>query len=92
MDAFVNSDAVAARRIIHLDKEVDQYNCDIIEELQTLMQTQPALVPPALHCFSAVRHIERIADHATNIAEDVIYLVEGDIVRHRKHLLVEGGR
>jgi len=40
-------------------------------------------VQPALNCFSAVRHIERIADHATNIAEDVIYLVEGDIIRHR---------
>jgi phosphate transport system protein len=92
MDSFVNSDAVSARRIIQLDKEVDQYNCDIIEELQILMQKKPELVPPALHCFSAVRHIERIADHATNIAEDVIYLVEGDIVRHRKHLLIEGGR
>ena len=39
-------------------------------------------IEPALHCFSAARHVERIADHATNIAEDVIYLVEGDIVRH----------
>jgi phosphate transport system protein len=83
MNAFVNMDATAARRIIAMDKSVDQYNHDIINELQTLMQTKPESVPPALHCFSAVRHIERIADHATNIAEDVIYLAEGDIVRHR---------
>jgi phosphate transport system protein len=83
MNAFVNMDTAAARRIIAMDKSVDQYNRDIIGELQALMQKTPQSVPPALHCFSAVRHIERIADHATNIAEDVIYLAEGDIVRHR---------
>ncbi len=83
MNAFVNMDTVAARRIIAMDRTVDQYNRDIIAELQGLMQARPDSVPPALHCFSAVRHIERIADHATNIAEDVIYLAEGDIVRHR---------
>lgn len=83
MNAFVNMDTAAARRIIALDKSVDQANRDIIAELQTLMQKRPEAVPAALHCFSAVRHIERIADHATNIAEDVIYLAEGDIVRHR---------
>jgi phosphate transport system protein len=84
MDAFVNMDTQAARRIITMDSTVDQLNREIIEELQGLMQKRPELVPAAVHCFSGVRHIERIADHATNIAEDVIYLVEGDIVRHRK--------
>jgi phosphate transport system protein len=83
MDALVNLDTAAARRIMSLDEEVDQYNRDIIEDLQVVMATQAKLVPAALHCFSAVRHIERIADHATNIAEDVVYLVEGEIVRHR---------
>lgn len=83
LDAFVNLDAVAARRIMFMDDDVDRHNRDIISELQTLMQERPDLVPPALHCFSVSRHIERIADHATNIAEDVIYLVEGDIVRHK---------
>jgi phosphate transport system protein len=47
------------------------------------MQGSPEMVEPGLSMFSAVRHLERIADHATNIAEDVIYLVEGEIVRHR---------
>ncbi|MFM7846396.1 MAG: phosphate signaling complex protein PhoU [Planctomycetota bacterium] len=84
MDAFVNLDAAAARRILKLDEHVDQHNRDIIAELQLLMQQEPLLVSPALHCFSATRHIERIADHATNIAEDVIYLVEGDIIRHSR--------
>ena len=83
MDAFVNADPVAARRIMAMDGEVDQFNRDMIAEIQAAMQKQPHLVPAAVHCFSAVRHIERIADHATNIAEDVVYLVEGDIVRHR---------
>jgi len=83
MNAFVNVDVRSARGIIAMDKSVDQYNRDIIAELQVLMQKRPEAVPAALHCFSAARHIERIADHATNIAEDVIYLVEGDIVRHR---------
>jgi len=55
-----------------------------------LMQKRPEMVPAAVHCFSAVRHIERIADHATNIAEDVIYLAEGDIVRHRHELELGG--
>jgi phosphate transport system protein len=84
MNSFVNLDAMEARRIIAIDKSVDQDNRDIIAELQIAMQRQPDAVPAALHCFSAVRHIERIADHATNIAEDVIYLAEGDIIRHRK--------
>ncbi len=43
------------------------------------------MIEPALHCFSASRHVERIADHAENIAEDIIYLVEGDIIRHQKN-------
>ncbi|HUE73228.1 MAG TPA: phosphate signaling complex protein PhoU [Pirellulaceae bacterium] len=84
MDAFVNMDSVAARRIMAMDEQVDQLNREIITDLQQVMQTRPELVPAAVHCFSAVRHIERIADHATNIAEDVVYLVEGAIVRHRR--------
>jgi phosphate transport system protein len=90
MNAFVNMDAAAARKIMAMDKTVDQFNRDIIAELQALMQQRPEAVPAAVNCFSAARHIERIADHATNIAEDVVYLVEGDIVRHR-HEPAPGG-
>jgi phosphate transport system protein len=90
MDALVNMDSAYARRIMAMDNQVDQLNCDIITELQDVMQSQPNLVAPALHCFSAVRHTERIADHATNIAEDVVYLVEGEIVRHRGDTSKEG--
>jgi phosphate transport system protein len=86
LNAFVDSDTDAAREICLRDDEVDDINREIIEQLITLMKQQPAMVEPAMQCFSATRHIERIADHATNIAEDVIYLVQGEIVRHRGRL------
>lgn len=83
LDSFVNMDARQARRIIRLDDQVDRLNDESIADLQHRMQENPAAIAPCLHFFSAVRHVERIADHATNIAEDVIYLVEGEIARHK---------
>lgn len=83
LNAFVNLDAQAARQVIAVDDEVDRLNVEVISQLQESMQEDSELIVPAMYCFSASRHIERIADHATNIAEDVIYLVEGEIVRHR---------
>jgi phosphate transport system protein len=84
LDSFVSLDAKLARLVCRLDDEVDQLNVDIISELIRVMRSSPEMVEPGLSLFSATRHLERIADHATNIAEDVIYLVEGDIVRHRQ--------
>src|SRR6266849_2779925 len=83
LDAFVNLDARQARRVCRLDDTVDRYNNEIIQELIALMRESPAMVEPGLSLFSATRHLERIADHATNIAEDVVYLVEGTIIRHQ---------
>jgi phosphate transport system protein len=83
LDAFVNLDARQARRVIRLDDEVDRLNAEIIADLIASMEETPATVEQGLSLFSAIRHLERIADHATNIAEDVVYLVEGEIVRHR---------
>jgi len=83
LDSFVNLDTALARRVLRLDDEVDRYNDEIIADLVQTMQSSPEMVEPGLSMFSAVRHLERIADHATNIAEDVVYLVEGEIVRHR---------
>lgn len=82
LDAFVNLDARLARLVCRLDDEVDRYNAAIIEDLIETMQQSPNNVESGLSLFSATRHVERIADHATNIAEDVVYLVEGEIVRH----------
>lgn len=87
LDAFVNLDALSARRVCLHDDEVDEDNRRIIDELQDLMKRDPEMITPAMHAFSATRHVERIADHATNIAEDVIYLVEGEIARHKPELV-----
>jgi phosphate transport system protein len=83
LDAFVNLDTRLARRVIRLDDEVDRLNRENIDAVIQVMQQSPAMVEPGLSLFSATRHLERIADHATNIAEDVVYLVEGEIVRHK---------
>jgi phosphate transport system protein len=83
LDAFVNLNTNQARAVLRMDDEVDRYNADIIEEIVKTMKSSPEMVEPGLSMFSAVRHLERIGDHATNIAEDVVYLAEGEIVRHR---------
>jgi phosphate transport system protein len=82
LDSFVLLNAEQARRVIRLDDEVDRYNREIIAELIGHMQRAPEQVPAFMAFFSAVRQLERIADHATNIAEDVVYLIEGEIIRH----------
>ncbi len=82
LDAFVMLNAEQARRVICMDDEVDRFNREIIAELIGHMQRSPELVPAFMSFFSAVRQLERIADHATNIAEDVVYLIEGEIIRH----------
>ena len=86
IDAFVNLDTETARAVCLRDDEVDDLNRIVIEELHAVMRAEPKLVEAAVHLFSASRYIERMADHATNIAEDVIYLVDGDITRHQHDL------
>ena len=89
-DSFVNLDSQLARRVCKMDDEVDRFNAEIIAELLGAMKGAPPLVEPGVSMFSATRHLERIADHATNIAEDVVYLVEGKIIRHRPPSGVSG--
>lgn len=89
LDAFVNLDSKQARRVIRLDDEVDHFNDEIIDELMARMKVSPDAIEPNLSLFSAVRHLERIADHATNIAEDVLYLADGEIVRHRHQTITD---
>jgi phosphate transport system protein len=89
LDAFVHLDVPHARKVVRLDDEIDRLNSDIIAEIVGTMRESPEFIEPGLSLFSAVRHLERIADHATNIAEDVVYLVEGEIVRHRPEAVRE---
>lgn len=82
LDAFVELDVKASREVCRRDDEVDELNRQIIDDLYEIMQARSDLVEAATQVFSISRHVERIADCATNIAEDVIYLVEGEIARH----------
>jgi len=82
LDAFVNEDAVAAREIRLVDAELDALNREMASRLKAEITRSPALLEPLLKLMHIARHLERIGDHATNIAEDLIYLIEGKIVRH----------
>ncbi len=86
LDAFVKLNLQLARDVCLRDDDVDAFNREVIDEMRRTMVSQPELVEAALYLFSASRHIERIADHATNIAEDVLYLVDGEIARHKHDL------
>jgi phosphate transport system protein len=83
LDSFVRLDVDLARDVCTRDDVVDELNRQVIADVQSLIENSPSDIEPAFHFYSASRHVERIADHATNIAEDVIYLVDGDIARHR---------
>jgi phosphate transport system protein len=89
LDSFVRMDAHLAREICRMDEQVDGVNREIIQHLIQMMKQSPDNIEPGLNLFSASRHLERIADHATNIAEDVVYMVEGQIIRHHPEALIE---
>jgi phosphate uptake regulator len=77
-----------ATQVLESDDVVDQYRDQIFEQLLQGMTREPALVSPGLQFILATRHLERIADHATNIAEDIIFWVRGLDVRHGRGLAV----
>ena len=82
LDAFVSRDAALAASVCKEDDEVDQLYRHTFAALVEVMRRDNTSVPRALHLLLVARNFERIADHATNIAEDVIYYVEGRDVRH----------
>ena len=83
LDAFVNLDAEMARAVCRRDDDVDRLNDQVHTELLAYMQKDPQTVSRALDLILIARHLERVADHATNIAEDVYYLVRGTTIKHR---------
>ena len=83
IDCLVNSDTQLARLVRASDDGVDDMNRLMYTIIQDYIRDHPDRVTESIHLLSAVRHLERIADQATNIAEDVIYMVEGEIVRHQ---------
>ncbi|HEV8141982.1 MAG TPA: phosphate signaling complex protein PhoU [Methylomirabilota bacterium] len=82
LDAFVSRDASLARRVRGQDEAVDALNHQIFRELLTFMMEDPSTIPRAIRLILIARFLERVADHATNIAEMVVFLVESKIVRH----------
>ena len=85
LDAFVRRDADLAREVIPADNKVDALKNQIFRELLTFMMEDPRTIPRAIRLILVSRHLERIADHATNIAEMVVFLVEGKSIRHAPH-------
>lgn len=86
IEAFVRGDSGAARAILAQDERIDALNRDVIQDCLSSMHDEPARIEQAVDLISISKNLERIGDHVTNIAEDVVYLVEGDIIRHHEVL------
>jgi phosphate transport system protein len=82
LDAFVRQDPEAARAVIPRDKEIDELNRGIYRELAAQMISDPETITRALNLIVVAKSLERIADHAKNIAEEVVYLCEATDIRH----------
>jgi phosphate transport system protein len=82
LDALVNVDGKLAREVCAMDDEVDQINRAMYEKVQQTIRAHPENLDALIALLSISRYLERIADHATNIAEDVIYMIDGRIARH----------
>ena len=83
LDALINLDTLAAQEVLATDSDVDAMNRQAFSETERRIAANPEETKTLICVLGVSRALERIADHATNIAEDVIYLVSGDIVRHR---------
>jgi phosphate transport system protein len=83
LDSLVNRSAQQARQVLAGDDEIDEMNRQMYLIVREASRTHPDRTDSLIHLLSASQHLERIADHATNIAEEVIYMIEGVIVRHR---------
>ena len=82
LDSFVKRDVDLAKQILLRDETVDQLRDQLFRELITYMMERPSVILPAFQLTLVTRNLERVADHATNIAEDVIYMVLGQDIRH----------
>jgi phosphate transport system protein len=83
LDALVNLDLDLAFKVLTLDDEVDRMHREIYDRIKEVMSQNPDYVGYLINLYTTSRHLERVGDHSTNIAEEVIYLVEGEIIRHR---------
>jgi phosphate transport system protein len=85
IDAFVKKDAALARKVMAADSEADDLRNKACDKLiNEYMSKDSSTAERAIQYLLVARHLERVCDHATNIAEDVIYMVEGNVVRHKR--------
>jgi phosphate transport system protein len=89
LDAFVRRDMQLARQVLNEDDKLDDLKTQIFRELLTYMLQDPSTIEPSLELILISRHLERIGDHATNIAEDVIFIVSARDVRHHADVQAE---
>jgi phosphate transport system protein len=82
LDALINLDYDLAFKIVMMDDEVDRIKNEAYDKIKKAMGANPDKIGYLINLFLISRHLERLADHATNIAEQVVYLVEGEIIRH----------
>jgi len=82
LDSLVNLDLDLAFKVLTLDDEVDQMHRETYDNIKDVMARHPDYVGYLINLYTTSRHLERVGDHSTNIAEEVIYLIEGEIVRH----------
>ena len=91
LEAFVNQDSRLARSVCERDDLVDGLNDQVFRELLTYMMSDPPTITRAVHLLIVCRFLERIADHATNIAEDVIFMVDALVIKHHADTREEPG-
>lgn len=84
IDCFVNGDAELAKEIIRMDTDVDKLDTEIFNLLTDEMKANSDMIIPCSHILTLIRNIERLSDHATNIAEDVIFLIDAKMIKHSK--------
>ena len=85
LDALVNVDSATAVRVKEMDDEVDTIHCAMYGNVAAAIRENPHQLEQLIHYMNISRHLERIGDHACNIAEDVLYMAKGDISRHHNN-------
>lgn len=83
LDSLVRKDTSLAREVLKRDDIIDEHNRNMFDKMTKIMMKHPDQVKQAIAFMSSSRALERVADHATNVAEDVIFMIEGEIIRHR---------
>ena len=86
IDCFINDNTEIAKIVLESDEVVDKLNKEIFKFSVAKMQAEPSLIEPCAHLIVMTRHIERLADHSTNIAENVIFYLDAQIISHMKKL------